>query len=189
MPGPHPQGAGLLGFLIRALRRTNQPKPAPILDPEGNKYHAHWQRRVPLYHKTSVTLHVHPDLGVDGCFGAYECVGSGWQLKVLLMHIPLGEETKDFLDALSLAYRRPSLLAPTIIKGDLNAAPTDDDRTGPPTATTIAVRDAMHKLGLTDLTAGLTGTTSNYPQKAGTHTSPIDTCYADRTTVRVHEAT
>ena len=85
----------------------------------------------------------------------------------------------------------PPLVPPstTIIIGDPNAAPTDDDRTGPPTATDIAVRDAMHQLGLTDLTAGLTGTSSHYPHQAGTHPSRIDTCYGDPTTVRVHEAT
>ena len=46
----------------------------------------------------------------------------------------------------------------------------------------------MHQLGLTDLTAGLTGTPSHYPHQAGTHPSRIDTCYGDPTTVRVHEA-
>ena len=121
MPGPPPQGADLLGFLEQALRRADQPEPAPILDPEENKYHAHWQRGVPLYHKGWVTVHAHPDLGVDGRLGAYECVGPGWQLNVLLTHVPFGVETTDFLDTLSLAYRRLSLLAPTIIIGDLIA--------------------------------------------------------------------
>ena len=189
MPGPHPQGADLLGFLEQALRRGDQPEPAPILDSEGNQYHAHWQRGVPLYHKMSVTVHAHPDLRVDSRLGTYECVGPGWQLNVLLTNVSFGEETKDFLNALSLAYRRLSLLAPTIIIGDLNAAPIDDDRTGLPTATEIAVWDAMHQLGLTDLTAGLAGTTSHYPHQAGTHPSRIDTCYGDPTTVRVHKAT
>ena len=188
MPGHHPQGADLLGFLEQALRRADQPEPAPILDPEGYKYHAHWERGWPLYHKASVTVHAHPNLGVDGRLGAYECVGPGWQLNVLLTHARFGEETKVFLDTPSLAYRRLSLLAPTIIIGDLNAASTDDDRTGPPTATDTAVRDAMHQLGLTNLTAGLTGTPSHYPHQAGTHPSRIDTCYGDPTTVRVHEA-
>ena len=108
---------------------------------------------------------------------------------MLLRHVPFGEETKDFLDALSLASRRLSLLAPTIVIGDLNAAPTDDDRTSPPTATDIAVQDAMHQLGFTNLTAGLTGTPSHYPHQAGIHPSRIDTCYGDPTTLRVHEAT
>ena len=134
-------------------------------------------------------MHAQPDLGVDGRLGAYECVGREWQLDVLLTHVPFGEETKDFLDALSLAYRRLSLLAPTIIIGDLNAAPTDDDRRGLGTATNVAVRDAMHQLGLTNLVAGLTGTPSHYPHQAGAHPSRIDTCYGDSTTVRVHEAT
>ena len=69
MPGPHPQGADLLGLLEQALRRADQPETAPILDREGNKYHAHWNRGVPLYHKTSVTVHAHPDLRVDGRLG------------------------------------------------------------------------------------------------------------------------
>ena len=189
MPGPHPQGADLLGFLEQALCRADEPELAPILEPEGNKYHAHWHRGVPVYHKTSVTVHAQPDLGVDGRLGAYECVGSSWQLNVLLTHVPLGEETKDFLDTLSLAYCRLSLLARTIVISDLNAAPTDDDRTGPRTATNIAVRYAMHQLGLTNLTAGLTGIPSHYPHQAGTHPSRIDRCYGDPTTVRVHEAT
>ena len=189
MPGPHPQGADLLGFLEQALRRAKKPEPAPILDLEGNRYHAHWQLGLPLYHKTSVTVHAHPDLRVDGRLGAYECMGRGWQLHLLLKHIPFGEETKYFLGALSLAYCPLPLLSPTIVIGDLNAAPTDDDRTGPPTATEIDLPDAMHQLGLTDLTAGLTGTPSNYPHQAGTHPFRIDTCYGDPTTVRVHEAT
>ena len=113
----------------------------------------------------------------------------GWQLKMLLTHVAFGEETKEFLDTLSLAYRRLSLLAPTIIIGDLKTAPTNDDRTSPSTATDIAVQDAMHQLGLTHHTAGLTCTPSHYPHQAGTHPSRIDTCYGDPTTVRVHEAT
>ena len=169
--------------------RADQPEPALILDPKGNKYHAHWQRGVPLYHKTSVTVHAHPDLAVDGHLGAYECLGPGWQLNLLLTHVPVREETKKVLNTISLAYRRLSLLAPNIIIGDLNTAPADEDRTGRPTATDIAVRDAMHQLGLTELTVGLTGTPFHYPHQAGTHLSCIDTCYGDPTTVRVHEAT
>ena len=101
---------------------------------------------------------------------------------------PIRRRDKGLPDTLSLASRRLSLLVPTIIIGDLNATPTDDDRTGPPTATDIAVRDAMHQLGLNDLTAELTGTPSHYPYQAGTHPSRIDTCYEDPTTVHVHEA-
>ena len=72
---------------------------------------------------------------------------------MLLTHVPFGEETKDFLDALSLAYRCLSLVAPTIIIGDLNAAPRDEDRTGQPPATDVALLDAMHQVDLTNLTA------------------------------------
>ena len=89
----------------------------------------------------------------------------GWQLTILLMYVSFGEESNDFQDALSLGRRDPrlSLLVPTIIVRDLNVAPTDDDRKGPPTATNIAVRGAMHQLGFTDLTTGADGTPSYYP--------------------------
>ena len=94
MPGPRPQGADLLEE--QALNRANQPEPAPILDPEGNKYHAHWQPRLPLYHRTLVTVHAQPDFGVDGRLGAYDCVGPRWQLNVLLMHVPFWAGNKGF---------------------------------------------------------------------------------------------
>ena len=116
-------------------------------------------------------------------------MGPGLQLNVLLTNVPFGEETKAFLDVLILAYRRLSLLALTIIIHDLNTAPTNNNRTSPPTATDVAVRHAMHQLGLNDLTAGLTGTSSYYPHQAGNHPSRIDTCYEDPTTVRADEAT
>ena len=184
----HPQRADLPDVLKQAYRRPLQPKPAPDLHPEENKYHTHWQRGVPLYHKTSITVHAAPDLGVDGRLGAYECEGSGWQLNVLLTHVPFGEETKDFLEALSLAYRHLSFLAPTIIIRNLQAAPSNEDRTCRPTAADIAVRDALHELGLTALRPGLISTPSHYPHQAGTHPSRIDTCYGDSTRVRAHEA-
>ena len=96
MPRPHAQGSVLLGFLEQALGRADQRKPAPILDQKGNKYLAHWQRGVPLYHKTSVTVHAHPNLGVDGCLRAYECVGPRWQLNVLLTHVPFDSGPASF---------------------------------------------------------------------------------------------
>ena len=76
-----------------------------------------------------------------------------------------------------------------MVIGHPTATPTDDDQSGPRTAIDMAVRDAMHQLGLTDLTAGLTGTPSHYPNQAATHPSRIDTLYGDRTTVPVHAAT
>ena len=105
---------------------------------------------------------------------------------MLLTHVTFGEETKDFLHALSLEYRRLSLLVPTIIIGDLKADPTDHNSTGPFTATNMAVRDTMHQAGLADLTAGLTGTLSHYPP-----ITPIRPAYAHPAltrTVRVHKA-
>ena len=130
MPTPHP------GFLEQALRKSDQPEPAPILDPGGEPISRPLATGgAPLTQVVGHVVHAHLDLGVDGRLGAYKCVGPKRQLNVLLTHVLFGEETKDFLDALSLAYHRHSLLAPTIIIGDLNATPTDDDRTSQPTAT------------------------------------------------------
>ena len=94
----------------------------------------------------------------------------------MLTHVRVREEAKDCLDAPGLAYRRLPLLAPTIIIGNLNAAPIGNDRTCPSTATDVAVRDAMQQLGLIDLTAGLTGTPSHYSHQAGINPSRIDKC-------------
>ena len=71
---------------------------------------------------------------------------------------------------------------------NLNTASTDENRTGPPTAPTLAVRDATHQLGPTDLGARLTGTPSHYAPQAGIHPSHTDTCYRDPTTLSIHDA-
>ena len=63
---------------------------------------------------------------------------------MLLTHVCFGKAMKDFLDGLSLAYRRLSLPVTTIIVGNLKTAPTEDDHTSPTTATNTANRDAVH---------------------------------------------
>ena len=101
------------------------------------------------------------------------------------------EQGQDFLNALGWDYRCLSPLAPTIIISKLNATPSNKHRKSPPTATNITLLDAMHQLGLTDLTAGLTDMPPYYPPPgppAATHPSNIRTCYSVPTTMRVHEA-
>ena len=96
-----------------------------------------------------------------------------------------------FFGCLSLACHCGSLLAPTIIIGGLKGAATDNDRKGPPKVTNIAVRDAMHYVGLNDLKAGVAGTPpypTPLPPKAAIYPSRIDTCLGVSTTVRIHEA-
>ena len=104
----------------------------------------------------------------------YEVVGDGWQLNVINTHVPFGEATEPFLQALAEAYRQMAMLAPTIIIGDMNAAPTPADRGGQATPQDQAVRDTIEMLGLVDLTARLEGQPSHFPHQTDAAPSRID---------------
>ena len=108
--------------------------------------------------------------------------GDGWQLNVINAHVPFGDATEPFLQALAEAYRQIAMLAPTIIIGDMNAAPTPADQGGQATPQNQAVRDTIEILGLVDLTANLEGQPLNFPQQADAAPSRIDVCYGDPTT-------
>ena len=56
--------------------------------------------------------------------GEYEVVRDAWQLNVINAHLPFRDATEPFLQALAKAYRQMAMLGPTIIIGDMNAAPT-----------------------------------------------------------------
>ena len=81
-------------------------------------------RGTPLYAQTGIHVHLVHHLSVPGRLGVYEVVGDGWQLNVINTHVPFGEATEPFLQALAEAYRQMAMLAPTVIIGDMNAAPT-----------------------------------------------------------------
>ena len=78
----------------------------------------------------------------------YEVVGDGWQLNVINTHVPFGNATEPFLQALAKAYCQEAMLAPTIIVGDINAPLpwwTEGDRPHPNTmqsATPLTYRDS-----------------------------------------------
>ena len=112
-------------------------------------------------------MHVHlvHHLSVPGRLGVYEVVEDGWQRKVINAHVPFGDATEPFLQALAEAYRQMAMLAPTIIIGDMNAAPTPADRGGPATPQDHAVCDTIEMLGLVDLTADLEGQPSHFSAK------------------------
>ena len=78
---------------------------------------------------------------------------------------PFGEATEPFLQALAEAYRQMAMLAPTVIIGDMNAAPTPADRGGQATPQDQAVRDTIEMLGLVDLTASLEANHPTSPTK------------------------
>ena len=74
------------------------------------------------------------------------------------------------------------MLAPTIIIGDMTAAPTAPDQGGQATSQDHAVRDNIEMLGLVDLTADLEGQPSQFPHQTEAAPSRIDVCYSDPTT-------
>ena len=81
-----------------------------------------------------------------------------------------------------------AMLAPTVIIGDMNAAPTPADRGGQATPQDQAVRDTIEMLGLVDLTASLEGQPSHFPHQTDAAPSRIDVCYGDPTTIIRAEA-
>ena len=76
-----------------------------------------------------------------------------------------------------------AMLAPTIIIGDMNAAPTPADRGGQATPQDHAVHDTIEMLGLVDLTTNLEGQPSHFPHQTNAAPSRIDVCYGDPTTI------
>ena len=95
----------------------------------------------------------------------------------------LGKATKPFLQALAEAYRQMAMLAPTIIIGLMNAAPTPADRGSHTTPQDHAVRDTINILGLVALTANLEGQPSHFPHQAEAAPSCMNVCYGDPTTI------
>ena len=81
-----------------------------------------------------------------------------------------------------------AMLAPTVIIGHMNAAPTPADRGGQATPQDQAVRDTIEMLGLVDLTANLEGQPSHFPHQTDAAPSRIDICYGDPTTIIRAEA-
>ena len=86
------------------------------------------------------------------------------------------------------AYCRMAFTGRTIITRDFNAAPTNDDRGGQPTQEDVAVRLAMHHLGLCDLTSFMRGQTSHKVLQPGKAHCHVHLCYADPTQVEVDAA-
>ena len=163
------QGPGwvphLLTFQEQGLQRDDPPETTPMYTPDQKAYKCYWHKGTPLYAQTGIHVHLVHHLSVPGRLGVYEVVGDGWQLNVINTHVPFGEATEPFLQALAEAYRQMAMLAPTVIIGDMNAAPTPADRGGQATPQDQAVRDTIEMLGLVDLTASLEGQPSRFPTK------------------------
>ena len=173
----------LLTFQEQGLQRDNPPEPTPIYTPEQKAYKGYWHKGTPLYVRTGIHVHLVHHLSIAGRLSVYEVVGDGWQLSVINVHAPFSDTTEPFLQALAEAYRQMAMLAPTIIIGNINAAPTSADRGGQATPEDHAVRDTVEVLGLVDLTADLEGQPSHFPHQTEAAPSCIDVCYGDPTTI------
>ena len=80
------------------------------------------------------------------------------------------------------------MLAPTIIIGDMNTAPTPADRGGQATPQDHSLRNTIKILGVMELTAKLEGQPSHFPHQTDAAPSCIDLCYGDPTTIIRAEA-
>ena len=152
----------LLTFQERGLQRDDPPETSPIYTPDQKPYKCYWHKGTPLYARAGINVHLVHHLSISGRLGVYEVGGDGWQLTVINAHVPFGDDTEPFLQALAEAYRQMAMLAPTIIIGDVNAAPSPADRGGQATPQDHAVRDTIEMLGLVDLTANLEGQPSHF---------------------------
>ena len=186
------QGPGWVPHLLtcqeQGLQRDNPPETTPIYTPDRKAYKCYWHKGTPLYARTGIHVHLVHHLSVPGTLGVYEVVGDGWQLNVINAHVPFGDATEPFLQALAEAYHQMAMLAPTIIIGEMNAAPTPADRGGEATPQDHAVRDTIEMLGLVDLTANLEGQPSHFSHQTDAAQSRVDVCFGDPTTIIRAEA-
>ena len=169
----------LLTFQEQGLQRDDPPETNPIYTLDQKAYKCYWHKGTPLYAPGGIHLHVVHHLSIPGRLGVYEVVEDGWELNVINAQVPVSNATKPFLQALAEAYRQMAMLAPTIIIGDMNAAPTPADRVGPATTQHHAVRNIIEMLGLVDLTANLEGQPSHFPHQADAAPSRINVCYGE----------
>ena len=178
----------LLAFQEQGLQREEAPETTPIYTPDQKAYKCYWHKGTPLYAPAGIHIHLLHHLRIPGRLGVYKVVGDGWQLNVIDAHVPFGDATEPFLQALAEAYHQMAMLARTIIIGDMNAVSNSADRGGQATPQDQAVSDTIEMLGLVDLTANLNGQPSHFPHQADAAPSRIDVCYGDPTTIIRAEA-
>ena len=119
-----------LTFHEQGLQSNDPREPTPIYTPDQKAYECYWHKGTPLYARAGIHVHLVHQLSIPGRLSVYEAGGNGWQLNVINAHIPFGDATEPFLQALAEAYHQMAILTPTIIIGDMNAAPTPADRGG-----------------------------------------------------------
>ena len=94
-------------------------------------------------------------MSAEDSLAADALVGLTWQLNVINVHVQFGDARQTFLEKIMEAYRQLSMMRPTIIVLDCDAAPSMDDRGGRPTAEDRAMDVAMQHMGLQDAAASV----------------------------------
>ena len=178
----------LLPLQKQGLQREDPPGTTPIYTPDQKAYKCYWHKGTPLYARAGINSHLVHHRSIPGRLGVYEVVGDKWQLNVINAHVPFSDAMEPFLQALAEAYRQMAMLSPTIIIGDMNAAPTPADRGGQATPQDHAVRDTIEMLGLVEVTANLEGQPSHFPHQRDAASSRTDVCYGDPSTIIRAEA-
>ena len=178
----------LLTFQEQGLQRNDPPETTPIYTPDEKAYKCYWQKGTPLYAQAGIHVHLVHHFSIAGGLSIYGVVGDGWQLNVINAHVPFGDAREPFCQALAEAYRQMATLAPTIIIGHINTAPTLADRGGQATSRDHTVRNTIEVLVLVDLTANLEGQPSHFPHQTEAAPSRIEICYGNLTTIIRAEA-
>ena len=118
------QGAEWVPHLLTFQEQGLQRDDSRSWTPDQKVYKCCWHKGTPLYAQGCIHVHLVRHLSIPGRLSVYEVVGDEWQLNVINARVPFGDATEPYLQALAEAYRQMAMLAPTIVIGDMNAAPT-----------------------------------------------------------------
>ena len=170
----------LLTFQETELQRNDPPETTPIFTPDQKAYKWYWHKRTPRYARAGIHVQLVRHLSIPGRLSVYEVAGTDGNSTSSTPTSPLATPRNP--------SSKPGHVAPTIIIGNMNAAPTPADRGGQATPQDQAVRATIEMLGLVDLTANLEGQPSHFPHQIEAAPSHINVCYGDPTTIIRAEA-
>ena len=111
----------------QGIQGDDPPEATPIYTLDQKAYKCYWHKGTPLYAPAGIHIHLVQHLSIPGRLSVSEVARDRWQLNVINAHVPFGDTTEPFLQALAEAYRQMAMLAPKIIIIDMNAAPTPAD--------------------------------------------------------------
>ena len=155
----------ILSFQEQSLQCDDPSELTPIYTPDLKAYRCYFHTVTLLYARAGIHVYLVHHLSFPGRLSVYKVVREGWQLNVINTSVPVIDAAAPFLQALAKAYRQTAMLAPTIIIGNMNAAPTPADRSGQAPPHDSTVLDTIDMLELVDLTTNLEGKPSHFPHQ------------------------